>query len=294
MQYVITGANGFIGRNLRQQLESAGQKVIAIDKTFSKDAPFQYEIDITDPEIQNLISEDTVLIHLAAISNNSDFDLTPSVALKTNVVGTQNLAEIASHKKIKSFIFASSEWIYPESKILNPLEETTLFELNSIKSKYGLSKLFSEIMLKQTCSVPTTILRFGIVYGPRENPASAIEKLTWDAFFGKKIEVKSPESSRCFIHVQDLVDGIVQVVTSPTKSQYEVFNINGDTLVSMTQVIGELEKLMNKKLEVSLGDNPPSLRYPINTKFKREFDWTPRVNLSLGIKSLLSFYQSVQ
>jgi UDP-glucose 4-epimerase len=294
VKFVITGANGFIGGALRKRLEDMGQTVISVDKSFSVNAPLQFEVDISSNDINSLLTPDSILIHLAAVSNNNDFDLSPSLALNTNIVGTQNLSEISASKKIRHLIFASSEWIYPEMAEPVPLEETNILDLHSIKSKYGLSKLFSEIMLRQTSLVPTTILRFGIVYGPRPKPASAIEKLTWDAYAGKHIEVKSPESSRCFIHINDLVEGIVKTAMGAQINQNETFNLCGDKLISMRQVIETLQQILNDQLDVSYGVDMPSQRFPINDKFKKQFDWSPQIDLTSGISQLLSYYKKLR
>ena len=291
MKFIVTGASGFIGSEVRKRLEELGHQVIAIDKTFRNPAQDQFEIDITSEAIEDVISQDSVLIHLAAVSNNKDFDSSPSFALKTNIVGTQNLYEIASKKKIRHFIFASSEWVYPESQHSFPISENVLFDVFSIKSRYGLSKLFSEFMLKEYCTVPTSILRFGIVYGPRPSPASAIESLTWEAFNQRPIEVKSPESSRCFIFIDDLVDGIIAVASNKPKGTCEVLNLCGDSPVSMRKIIETLQLVTNFEGKVLYGNEIPSLRFPLNAKFKENFDWNPKTSLAAGMIRLLDFYK---
>lgn len=291
MNFVVTGASGFIGSEVQKRLEELGHQVIAIDKTFHNVAQGQLEIDITSEAIEDVISQDSILIHLAAVSNNKDFESSPSLALKTNIVGTQNLYEIASRKKIQHFIFASSEWVYPESQHSFPISENVKFDVFSIKSRYGLSKLFSEFMLNEYCTVPTTILRFGIVYGPRRMPASAIESLTWEAFNQRPIEVKSPESSRCFIFIDDLVDGIIEVASNAPKGKCEVLNLCGDSPVSMRKIVETLKQVSNFDGKVSYGNEVPSLRFPLNTKFKDAFDWNPKTSLEAGIIRLLDFYK---
>ena len=68
----------------------------------------------------------------------------------TNVIGTLKLIEFANEKKVKNFIFASTQWVYDfNSKIKRKINDKTIINAFNLETEYGLSKLISEVNIKK-------------------------------------------------------------------------------------------------------------------------------------------------
>ena len=99
-------------------------------------------------------------IHLKIIYQN----------LEINVNGTFNVMQAAIKKKVKQIIFASSEWVYGEEKSSKVKNEKNTISIQKISSDYTLSKILGEQIVEYYSAknkINCTILRFGIIYGPR-------------------------------------------------------------------------------------------------------------------------------
>ena len=211
---VITGSESFVGKELIKQCKENKIPVIGIDSINVKNTDYTYhQIDIRDPKISEIIPENIdAIIHLAALSRDADCKGKAYECFDVNVIGTLNLIKAANKKNVKQFIFASSEWVYNDFTENEEKDEDEIIDISKHTSEYALSKIVSEINLKQQfmnkfCSV--TILRFGIIYGPRKNNWSAVESIFDQIKNKSEITIGSLKNGRRFIHVSDIVDGII-------------------------------------------------------------------------------------
>jgi UDP-glucose 4-epimerase len=118
MKIVITGSESFVGKELISQLKNSNFEIIGFDSVNVQSNDYEFhQVDIRNVEIYKLIPEEThALIHLAALSRDSDCKGRPYECFDVNVMGTLNLMNACITKKVKQFIFASSEWVYDEFK----------------------------------------------------------------------------------------------------------------------------------------------------------------------------------
>ena len=130
------------------------------------------------------------------------------------------------------------------------------------------------------------MLRFGIVYGPRPANWSAVESL-YDAVGARdRIEVGSLDTARRFIHVDDIAAGIVAALSAGRRG-FEIFNLTGDSLISLGDVIGESVRLHGRSPEViERSPGKASVRNIDNSKARRELEWRPRIGLRQGLETL--------
>ena len=182
MKILITGSESFIGKQLILQLKTLDCNIIGFDSISPINPDYEFhQIDIRDPEIHKLIPHDVdVLIHLAALSRDPDCKNKAVECFDVNVMGTLNLIKSAQLQNVKQFIFASSEWVYDKFIDSEEKNEDSEINIKNHNSEYALSKLISESNLRQQydhgfCNV--TILRFGIIYGPRKSNWSAVESI---------------------------------------------------------------------------------------------------------------------
>lgn len=289
MKVVITGAKGFIGGELISQCKEREIEVIGIDVIESSEKNY-YKADITSKEISEIIPEGTdVIIHLAALSRDPDCRGKAYECFNLNVMGTLNLIKAAQKKNVKQFIFASSEWVYDnftESEIKN---EDSLINIANHKSEYALSKLVSEVNLRQKYQhgfCPVTILRFGIIYGPRKTNWSAVESLFNAVNTKEEIVVDSLKTGRCFIHVSDIASGIIKSIGL---EGFNIINLQGNRLITLKDIIETSKKILNKNTEIIEKDPTNiSIRNVSNEKAKKILNWKPEIDLRGGLKSLIS------
>ena len=276
----ITGAKGFIGKELVSQCSKQGMEV------FEADLP---EFDIRKKEIADFIPEGVdAIIHLAALSTDPLCKNNAFNCFDVNVMGTLNLMEAAEKKKVKQFVFASSEWVYDNCTEQEMKNEESIINIANHTSEYALSKLVSEANLRQKYQqgfCPVTILRFGIIYGPRKEKGSAVESLFGAVKEKDEIEVGSSTTGRHFIHVSDIASGIIRSIGLPG---FEIINLGGNDLITLGEIIETSKKILNKNPK-TIETNPKniSVRNISNEKAKKLLNWKPETDLETGLKTLL-------
>ena len=286
---LLTGSESFVASFLVKKLKKK-YNIIGID-FIKKSKNTKFKIDITKnfTEKFNTVKIDYI-VHLASISRDQDCAKDPIKCFKTNVIGTLNLIKLANIKKVKNFIFASTQWVYDYSSNKEIKNNNSLVNIQNVHSEYALSKLVSEINLKQNFKknkINSTILRFGIIYGPRENNLSALEAIFYNTIKNNKIEIGSKKTGRNFIHINDICDGVIKSIN---KRGYNVINLEGDKFISLSDIVNQSSILLNKKIIV-IEKNPkkPSIRMVSNSSAKKIINWRPKYNLNKGLKSLLKF-----
>lgn len=289
MKIFITGTAGFVGKELISQCQQQGIEYIAVD-ILESSLPNYHKMDIRSKDIITLIPEGAdAVIHLAGLTSDPACKNKAYECFDANVMATLNLINAASKKKVKQFIFASSEWVYGPFDTGEIKDENSLIDINKLDSEYALSKLVVESNLRQKfshgfCSV--TILRFGIIYGSREK-GSAVESIFNAVKSQDKVIVGSLKTGRCFIHVSDIVSGLIQSVGL---NGFNILNLQGDSLITLKNVIETSECILNKKVKMeeldSLNINVKNIS---NKKAKEILNWQPKVNLREGLNRLNSF-----
>lgn len=289
MKIFITGTNSFVGQELIAQCEKANIESTGCDAKQPYDKRFHH-VDIRSKNIiDNIIPENVdAIIHLAALSTDPLCRDKACECFDINVMGTLNLIKAAQVKKARQFIFASTEWVYDSFKENEIKDEASFINIANHTSEYALSKLVSEQNLRQKFMhgfCPVTILRFGIIYGPRESNWSAVEALYNSVKKNDEVTVGALKTGRCFIHVSDIVSGIIKSVGL---SDFNILNLEGNGLISLGDVI-EISKKVLCKNPVVIEKNPgePSIRNVSNRKAKKMLNWQPVINLEAGIRSLM-------
>lgn len=289
---VITGSESFIGKALISELQTMDYDIIGFDSLKPNNPTYEFhQTDIRNPEIVKMIPSNTdVLIHLAALSRDPDCKNNAFECFDVNVMGTLNLVKAAKINNVKQFIFASSEWVYDKFIDLEEKNEDADINISNHSSEYALSKLVTESNLRQQhsngfCNV--TILRFGIIYGPRKSNWSAVESIFSQIKNQDKVTVGSLKTGRRFVHVVDIAKGITG---SFGLEGFNIINLTGNDIVTLKDIIDTAQIIFNKKIEV-LESNPEqiSVRNPSNLKAKKIIKWEPKIDLKTGLESLLPY-----
>lgn len=287
MTLFVTGAESFIGRALRARCDAAGESLVGIDSAPSSDARV-HKTDIRDPAVGDLMPDGATVVHLAAISRDPDCRADPRTAFDVNVTGTLNLAAAAQKRGARQFIFASSEWVYGGVRNNETQREDQAIDVTAMTSEYALTKIVAEQCLKLSFQIPAiTILRFGIVYGPRAANWSAVESLFNSVKTKDEVQVGALATARRFIHVDDIVSGIL---ASRGRTGKEIFNLSFDRLISLGDVIDTSMKITGRKPKI-VETNPSqvSIRNPDNTRARAALGWAPTIDLEAGLGTLAVF-----
>ena len=291
MNVFVTGSESFIGKVLFDECRRRGINTYGVDLC-APQASDRAAADIRSPSVVDLIPDGTdSLVHLAAVSRDADCRTNPRLSYDINVMGTVNLLEAAKTRGVKQFIFASSEWVYGEVSNQDVQTEDRPIDATRLKSEYALSKIMGEQILRLAQDgINITILRFGIVYGPRLQNWSAVESLLHGVESGNPVRIGSRATARRFIHVKDIATGICAAMG---RKGFEVFNLSGNELVTLGQVIDEGGRAIGRSIHVEeTAPAAPSIRNPDNARAKKILRWQPEIELKSGVRDVLKIFQA--
>ena len=289
MKIFITGSESFIGGYLWKQLAAAGHELSGIDAAPPTRAG-TVQMDLRDPALAEQIPHGATVIHLAAVSTDSLCKADPLSGLDVNISGTLNLARAAVLRDAAQFVFASTEWVYGDVGNDAVQTEDQPIDLAGIQGSYAASKLVGETVLRLCGLSDVTVLRFGIVYGPRHKNWSAVESLLDKVLRGEAITVGSARTSRRFIFVTDLCAGIQAALG---RKSFEIFNLTGDHNVTLGEVVQTAAQVFGKKTAFNeTAAERPSVRNPPNLRAREAMEWHPRVSLEEGLREVAAFWGS--
>ena len=286
---VITGSSGFVGEKLATKAIAEGFDVIGIDikKSMNLDCK-QLEIDLASQDFYDGIPTGSTIIHLASLSTDSLCRENPILAIDANLRATLLVLENAKKSNAKHFLFASSEWVYPERPEVTEQRESDHLDLADLNSLYAMTKLFGESLIRSTSLVPYTILRFGIVYGPRVLPGSSAESIALKVYLGDEISVGSKKTARRFIFIDDLIFGILQsALKGPDLLNTKILNLAGSELVSLDQIVSVANEILGKSSVIVDGGKIASIRNPLIDETSKILEWHPKINIRKGLESCL-------
>ena len=213
----VTGGAGFIGSNLTKRLISEGYDVVVFDDLSTglisnvdqSNCTF-VNASITDPKsLLTALKDCSTIFHFAARGSVPRSIKNPVATHEVNATGTLNVLEVARSTGAH-LIFSSSSSVYGRNLELPKDESMWLGPM----TPYAASKLAAEGYVQAYSSaykVPTTLLRFFNVFGPRQRPdheyAAVLPKWIWLAMHGKPIQVYGDgTASRDFTFIETVLD----------------------------------------------------------------------------------------
>ena len=221
----MTGAAGFIGSNLSENLIDSGNHVIGVDcftdyypkeqklanlKNLLSHGSFTFlEEDIVSLNLDKLLEGIDYVFHEAAQPGvRSSWGSNFEVYTRNNISATQRLLEASRKVKLKKFVYASSSSVYGDCPL--PMRED---RLTRPVSPYGVSKLAAEhlcYLYWKNYAIPTVSLRYFTVFGPRQRPDMAFNRFIRAILKGDEITVFGNGSqTRDFTYVSDIVQANV-------------------------------------------------------------------------------------
>jgi nucleoside-diphosphate-sugar epimerase len=172
--------------------------------------------DIRDQDLlKELLPGHDAVIHLACISNDPSFELNPELGKSINLDAFRPLVEISKNSSVKRFIYASSSSVYGIKEAPNVHEEMTLEPLTDYsRFKADCEKILAEY---QSLDFTTVTIRPATVcgYSPRQRLDVIVNILTNLAYSKRAITVFGGDQLRPNIHIQDMVEAYVALITAP-------------------------------------------------------------------------------
>jgi nucleoside-diphosphate-sugar epimerase len=304
MHYLVTGAAGFIGSQVCQELLAEGHEVRGIDcftdyyprklkelnleQSRGQDAFEFVEQDVVTADLDKLLDGVDVVIHLAAQAGvRASWGANFTIYTHNNVLSTQALLEAGKAGAFKRLVYASSSSVYGDTQDLPMREESACWPV----SPYGVTKLAAEHLCglyHKNFGVDTVSLRYFTVYGPRQRPDMAFHRFIKALLTGGEIRLFGDGGqSRDFTFVSDIVDATIAAAAADDVSG-QIFNIGGGARVSVNQVIEWLEEITGQRakvarLEVAKGDVRDTHADTSRARAKLGFD--PRYDLKKGLKA---------
>ncbi|MGE0592983.1 MAG: NAD-dependent epimerase/dehydratase family protein [Vicinamibacterales bacterium] len=256
---LVTGGAGFIGSHLTDALLRQGCRVTAID-SFDPFYPREVkernieahrpnpawrlvEADIRDLSAlrANLDGGFDAVVHLAARAGVRPSIADPVGYLDVNVVGTQNLLELAREWGTPQFVFASSSSVYGVNPRVPWRESDAVLQPIS---PYASTKVSGELLghvYSHLYGIRFIALRFFTVYGPRQRPDLAIHKFARLLLAGRPVPLFGDGTTRRdYTYIDDIVQGIVGALRY-TGSPYEVINLGNNETVTLLDLVRGLE-----------------------------------------------------
>jgi len=314
MNFLVTGAAGFIGSHLCQRLVSQGHTITGMDNfdpfyarsvkesnvvELNKSDNFKLvESDIRDAGAVDSICQagkfDSI-IHLAAKAGVRPSIVDPIGYQDVNINGTLVMLEAAKKFDIKNFIFASSSSVYGNNKKV-PFSETDNVDFPI--SPYAATKKAGELLChtySHLYDINMSCLRFFTVYGPRQRPDLAIHKFAKLIAAGKPIPFFGDGSMmRDFTYIDDIVDGIIGAIKNC--KGYEIFNLGESRPVRLDVLVGEIEKAIGKKAVLDKKPVPPGdvkQTYADVSKACERLGYEPRTELADGLAKFVTWFKSI-
>ena len=280
----ITGSESFIGKRLIEICKKNNIKYFGVD-TNTKNTLNSKKLDIRDKNLYKYIPINSTVIHLAAISNDKDCNLKPFLCMDVNVNGTLNLIKAAKKKLVKTFIFASSEWVYGDKR-LNLLNENSDLIIDKKYSLYAQSKIIIEKFLDTNRIFKNiNILRFGIIYGSLvKKNWSSVEKIFEEVKNNNCLIVGSRKTSRRFVHLDDLINGIL---LSTKLKGFNLLNLTSNEKISLQKIVETSARYLKKKITIiEKKPKEPSIRNIDSSKAQKLLKWKLNVRFKNYIKDL--------
>ncbi len=304
MKVLVTGGAGFIGSHLVDRLIQEGNEVVVIDnlstgkrKQLNKKAVL-YKMDIRSKRIERVFRKERPLtvVHLAAQMNVRLSTEDPGFDADVNILGTLNLLEHAVKQGVRKVSFASSGGaIYGEQEVFPAAESHRTEPM----SPYGISKLAGEKYLAyytNTVGLRHVALRFGNVYGPRQEPEgeagviAIFSKMMLDG--GQPIVNGTGKQTRDFVYVDDVVEAIMATIGEDVQG---IFNVGTGQESTVNECYGIIKTLTNSSCKDLYGaaKKGEQFRSVLDvTALRERFDWEPQVSLSEGLKMTVEFFQA--
>ncbi|STZ62904.1 dTDP-glucose 4,6-dehydratase 2 [Moraxella lacunata] len=331
MSILVTGSAGFIGSEVVLSLLGRGEKVVGVDnhndyydpklkedrlnRFINHENYIHYRINIANQKDLEKCFEKhkiTSVVHLAAQAGVRYSIDNPLSYIESNLVGFAHILECCRHHSIEHLVYASSSSVYGANKTMPfSIHDNVDHPL----SLYAATKKSNELMAhtySHLYDLPTTGLRFFTVYGPWGRPDMSPFKFADAIIKGVPLQVYNyGNHQRDFTYIDDIVEGIVQVLFKPAQpnlnwsglspdsgssfAPWRVYNIGNSQPVELMDYIQALEKSFGieaKKEFLPMQAGDVLATYADVSDLIEDINYQPKTNIYEGIEKFVDWYRS--
>lgn len=308
--FLVTGAAGFVGSNLCEELLERGYRVRALDdfstgkreniEAFLNNDRFELiEGDIKELETCMKACEGVnYVLHQAAWGSVPRSIEMPLFYCANNITGTLNMLEAARVNGIKKFVYASSSSVYGDEPNLPKREGRE----GNLLSPYALSKMCDEEWAKQYTKhygLPTIGLRYFNVFGRRQNPEGAYAAVI-PKFIKLLLEGKQPtingdgKQSRDFTYIDNVIEANLKACMAPSEADGQAYNIAYGGREYLIDIYNKLTEALDVDIEPIYGpDRAGDIKHSNAdiSKARTLLNYDPQWDFERGIKASIEWYR---
>ena len=308
---LITGAGGFIGSHLTEQLVTMGAQVRALVHYRSDgswgwldQSQYKNEIEVIAGDIRDrdsvaqALKAQEIVFHLAAlIAIPYSYDA-PLSYVQTNIEGTLNVLQAAREVGLERMVHTSTSEAYGTARYV-PINEEHPLQGQSpyAASKIGADKLAESFYL--SFNLPVATVRPFNAYGPRQLARAVIPTIITQALTESRVQLGNLEPTRDFNYVTDTVDGFIRMAENPLAIG-QTINIGTGREISISSLVELILELTGKK-DVPITCNDERTRPPKSEverlcadarKATEILDWQPQHTLEEGLMLTIEWIRS--
>ena len=309
---LVTGADGFIGSHLTEELVKQGFDVKAFSlynsfntwgwlDTLPQDIMENVEVftgDVRDPNgVREAMKGTDAVFHLAALIAIPFSYHSPDAYVDTNIKGTLNVLQAAKQLDLDKVLITSTSEVYGTAQYV-PIDESHPYQGQSPYSatKIGADRLAESFY--RSFGLPVAIVRPFNTYGPRQSARAVIPTIITQLLAGKEeIRLGSLTPTRDFNFVKDTAQGFIEVYRSD-KTVGEEINIATQNEISIGELAEELIKQINPQAKIVCDEerlrpekSEVNRLLGSNEKIKMLTDWEPRFTFEEGLAQTIDFFR---
>lgn len=304
---LVTGGAGFIGSHLVRRLLAEGHEVLVVDNFSSGSRENLADLfhhprlevmrhDVTFP----LFVEIDQIYHLACPASPVFYQRDPVQTTKTSVVGSINMLGLAKRTKAKILLASTSE-VYGDPEV-HPQDESYWGHVNPIglRSCYDEGKRCAETLFfdyRRQHDMPIKVARIFNTYGPQMRPddGRVVSNFIVSALGGRPLTIYGDGTqTRSFCYVDDLVDGLVRLMNTPSHVTGPI-NLGNPQEFTMAELADQVLSLVRSASAVEylpLPSDDPSRRRPTVDQAKDILGWTPGTELPHGLTKTIEYFRA--
>jgi UDP-glucuronate decarboxylase len=304
---LVTGGSGFIGSNLcKELLEDKKNFVYCVDNLYSGNIDNIKEI-IPNKNFQFINHDINIpldlkveqIYNLACPASPNFYQFDPVQTIKTNVIGTMNLLELAKKNNAKFFLASTSE-VYGDP-LIHPQKESYWGNVNpiGIRSCYDEGKRCAETLCMdfyRQYKMEIKIVRIFNTYGPYLNldDGRVVSNFIVQSLTNKNITLYGDgKQTRSFCFISDMINGFIKMMNS-NKNITGPINLGNPEEMNMIDLAKNIISLTKSKSKLAFKDLPlddPKRRKPDIEKAKKILKWKPKISLEEGLFKTINYFQ---
>ena len=307
MRILITGGSGFIGSHLSQRLLNEGHDVLVVDNFYTSSRENishllnnpKFEIirhDVTTP----IDLEVDAIYHLACPASPIHYQRFPVQTIKTSIIGSINMLELANRLQIPILLSSTSE-VYGDPQI-SPQVEEYWGNVNpiGIRACYDEGKRAAETLFfdfHRQYGVNIKVARIFNTYGPNMSPGDGrvVSNFIMQALRSEDITIFGDGSqTRSFCYVDDLVTGLIKLMESPD-SVHGPINLGNPierTVKNLAELVISKTKSKSKIIFHELPQDDPKQRKPDISKAREILNWEPKMDIDQGLENTIKYFKT--